>query len=78
MNCKNKNYYDWVCLCPNGNKSAKQHLCELYNSWLSEYARKKAKEMGESLNTTEEEAVLYIKELEESANDAYSLWKHCQ
>lgn len=76
--CKNIKNIDWICFCPDESKSAKERLIKIYNSWLSEYEIKKAKELGNDPNVTEEEAVSFIAKLEESANGAKWLWEFYQ
>lgn len=39
--CKNvkKEGYDWICFCPENNKTAKETISQLYNGWIVEHIK---------------------------------------
>jgi hypothetical protein len=72
--CKNvkKEGYDWICFCPENNKTAKETISQLYNGWIVEHIKYVQSKLPK---LSEEDAVEEIFNLEEEANGRMEMWK---
>lgn len=74
MSCPNKAK---VCLCAKPGE-ARRTLANIFNGGLHPEEIRVSRKMGEDPNTTEEQAVRRLRELEYGASCAYGMWENSQ
>lgn len=74
MTCPNRDpdSYEWICLCPEKGKTAKETIPKLWNSWVQTLILALQKKVD---SLTEEQALDELKKLEDEANSRFQMWR---